>query len=198
MVVRIPATLVALALALALDVGTFMLAGRLVFTNVPIVLLPLWAAAGGFVAARWGAWPAPVPGFAIGLLIVATQIGLIGGYLPNLRGYIEPSMILLQVIAAITGGAFVPVGLWPAPYDGAYLFADVGCSKLFRLIPESGGTTAVEFATGAGNPNAMIFGPYNSTQALYYAAGGTGQIRRIAYTGTLALGEQRFLPLIRR
>src|SRR5689334_17168803 len=102
MTVRIPATLVALALALALDAGTFMLAGRLVFAYVPIVLLPLWAAGGGFVAGRWGAWPAPVPGFAIGLLIVATQIGLVGGYLPNLRGYIEPSMLLLQVIAAIT------------------------------------------------------------------------------------------------
>ena len=104
MTVRIPATLVALALALALDAGTFMLAGRLVFTNVPIVLLPLWAAAGGFVAGRWGAWPAPVPGFAIELLIVATQIGLVIGYLPDLRAFIELSVILLQVIAAITGG----------------------------------------------------------------------------------------------
>ena len=110
----------------------------------------------------------------------------------------HPAPSPFQNCTAITGGAFVPVGVWPAPYDGAYLFADVGCSKIFRLIPEGGGTTAVEFATGAGNPNAMIFGPYNSTQALYYAAGGTGQIRRIAYTGTLALGEQWFLPLIRR
>ncbi len=104
MTVRIPATLVALALALALNAGTFMLAGTLVFANVPISLLPLWAAAGGFVAGRWGAWPAPVPGFAVGLLIVATQIGLAIGQLPYLRAYIEPSMLLLQIIAAITGG----------------------------------------------------------------------------------------------
>ena len=104
MTVRIPATLVALVLALALDAGTFMLAGMFMFADVPTVLLPLWAAAGGFVAGRWGAWPSPVPGFAIGLLIVATQIGLVIGYQPNLRGHIEPSMILLQVIAAITGG----------------------------------------------------------------------------------------------
>ena len=104
MTVRIPATLVALALALALDAGTFTLAHMLIFARVPIALLPLWAVAGGFVAGRWGAWPAPVPGFAVGLLIVATQIGLATGYLPDLRTYIEPSLILLQLIAAITGG----------------------------------------------------------------------------------------------
>jgi hypothetical protein len=104
MVVRIPATLVALALALALDAGTFMLTGSLVFTSVPIALLPLWAAAGGFVAGRWGAWPAPVPGFTVGLMVVATQIGLATGQLLELHTYIEPSLILLQIIAAITGG----------------------------------------------------------------------------------------------
>ena len=65
MTVRISATLVALALVLALDAGTFMLAGTLVFAPVPIALLPLWAAAGGFVAGRWGAWPAPVPSVAL-------------------------------------------------------------------------------------------------------------------------------------
>jgi hypothetical protein len=104
MVIRIPATLVALALTLVLDAGTYMLTSTLVFASVPIALLPLWAAAGGFVAGRWGAWPAPVPGFAVGLLVVATQIGLATGQLPELRAYIEPSLMLLQVIAAITGG----------------------------------------------------------------------------------------------
>src|SRR3954451_21420145 len=104
MVVRIPATLVALALALALDAGTYRLTGTLVFATVPLALLPLWAAVGGFVAGRWGAWPAPVPGFAVGLMIVATQLGLAIGQLSELRIYIEPSLMLLQLIAAITGG----------------------------------------------------------------------------------------------
>jgi hypothetical protein len=104
MVVRIPATLVALALALSLNAGTFMLARTLAFANIVIALLPLWAAAGGFVAGRWGAWPAQVPGFAVGLLIAATQIGLAAGYLPELREYIEPTLTLIQIIAAITGG----------------------------------------------------------------------------------------------
>jgi glucose/arabinose dehydrogenase len=84
---------------------------------------------------------------------------------------------------AITGAAFVPSGIWPAAYDGAYLFADYGCGKIFRLVPGSGGSySAVEFVTDAGGPTAMVFGPYNSTQALYYAT--SGQIRRVAYTGT--------------
>ena len=104
MVVRIPATLVALTLALALDAGTYMLTGTLVFASMPIALLPLWIAAGGFVAGRWGAWPAPVPGFTVGLMVVATQIGLATGQLPELRAYTEPRLILLQIIAAITGG----------------------------------------------------------------------------------------------
>ena len=104
MVVRIPATLVALALALALNAGTFMLEGTDVFAHVPLGLLPLWAAAGGFVAGRWGAWAAPVPGFTVGLLVVATQIGLATGSIHELRAYIEPNLLLLQVIAAITGG----------------------------------------------------------------------------------------------
>ena len=104
MTVRIPATMVALALVLALDAGSWMLTGTFALARSPLALLPLWAAVGGFVAGRWGAWPAPVPGFTVGLLVVATQIGLAIGYLPGLRSLIEPSLLLLQVIAAITGG----------------------------------------------------------------------------------------------
>jgi len=104
MMVRIPATLVALALALVLDAGTYRMTGTLVFVSVPIALLPLWAGVGGFVAGRWGAWPAPVPGFTVGLMIIATQIGLATGLLPALRAYMEPSLMILQIIAAITGG----------------------------------------------------------------------------------------------
>jgi hypothetical protein len=104
MVVRIPATIVGLALALALNAGTFMLTRILPPIDLSITLLPLWAACGGFVAGRWNVRPAPVPGFAVGLLIVAIQIGLAAGYAPELATSIEPALILLQVIAAITGG----------------------------------------------------------------------------------------------
>ena len=37
---------------------------------------------------------------------------------------------------AITGGAFaVSNGVWPAPYDGAYFFADYCSGSIFRLVP---------------------------------------------------------------
>ena len=32
----------------------------------------------------------------------------------------------------ITGGAFVPNGVWGAGYDGGYLYADYVCGKIFR------------------------------------------------------------------
>jgi glucose/arabinose dehydrogenase/PKD repeat protein len=84
---------------------------------------------------------------------------------------------------SITGAAFVPAGIWPAPYDRAYLFADYGCGKIFRLVPGSGNSyAAAEFITGAGGAVAMAFGPYNGTQALYYAM--SGQIRRVFYTAS--------------
>jgi hypothetical protein len=60
----------------------------------------------------------------------------------------------------ITGGAFVPNGVWPAEYDSAYLFADLNCAKIFRLqLSGSGVYTATEFAIEAGGPVHMTFGP---------------------------------------
>src|SRR5438105_5325164 len=47
---------------------------------------------------------------------------------------------------AITGGAFVPNGVWPAAYDGAYLFAEYVFGKIEQLVPQpGGGFTAVDF-----------------------------------------------------
>jgi glucose/arabinose dehydrogenase len=85
--------------------------------------------------------------------------------------------------ASITGGAFVPDGIWPSEYDGTYLFADFVCGWVFRLSA-SAPYVASDFATSLGSSSAtsLIFGPYGPTQALYYttyAAG--GQVRRIAY-----------------
>jgi glucose/arabinose dehydrogenase/PKD repeat protein len=85
--------------------------------------------------------------------------------------------------ASVTGGAFVPRGVWPAAYDGVYLFADFVCGRVFQL-PASAPYAASDFATALGGSSAtsLAFGPYATTQALYYttyAAG--GQVRRIAY-----------------
>ncbi|MGH9223240.1 MAG: PQQ-dependent sugar dehydrogenase, partial [Acidimicrobiales bacterium] len=83
----------------------------------------------------------------------------------------------------IAGGAFVPNGIWPAAFDGQYLFADYGCGKIFRLEPNGGGGfTRTEFATGLGNLVHLAFVPYRNTQALYYTTFAMGgQIRRIVY-----------------
>ncbi len=89
---------------------------------------------------------------------------------------------------SITGGAFVPAGVWPAAYEGKYLFADYVCGKIFRLDPVGGGAyTATDFATSLGGSSAvhMIFGPYNSTQALYYTSyASNGDVHRVVYTAT--------------
>lgn len=94
--------------------------------------------------------------------------------------------------ASITGGAFVPNSLWPAAFEGSYLYSDYVCGKIFQLSPNaSGGVTSSDFISGLGTNSAvhLSFGPYNSTQALYYttyvggACGGCGQIHVVYYSG---------------
>jgi len=86
---------------------------------------------------------------------------------------------------AITGGAFVPTGAWPASYDDSYLFGDYTCGRIFQLVSNgSGGFTSTLFATiPSGGPIAMAFGPRKAGQALYYTTYATNELRRIAYTG---------------
>jgi glucose/arabinose dehydrogenase/PKD repeat protein len=91
--------------------------------------------------------------------------------------------------SAITGAAFVPNGIWPTAYDGSYLYSDYVCGKIFTLTPNgAGGFTRTEFVTGLGEKSAvaMTFGPYGSGKALYYTTfGNGGEVRRIAYTGSV-------------
>lgn len=87
---------------------------------------------------------------------------------------------------AITGGVFVPRGIWPPDYDDAYLFGDFICGKIFTLTPDrAGGYARGELRTGLGAASvvSMIFGPDGAGQALYYTSyAGGGQVRRIAYS----------------
>lgn len=85
---------------------------------------------------------------------------------------------------SITGGAFVPAGLW-AGFDGAYLFADFVCGEIFRLHDTGSSWAAADFASGLGGVVHLAFGPHGATrQALYYTTyAGGGQVRRI--TGAL-------------
>ncbi|MEA2596830.1 MAG: hypothetical protein QOF01_3299 [Thermomicrobiales bacterium] len=84
---------------------------------------------------------------------------------------------------SITAGAFVPAGVWPAEYDGAYLFADYTCGLTWRLTGSPGKYSRTQFASGPGIIS-MEFGPSGSTKALYYTTyGNGGQLRKIQYTG---------------
>ena len=84
---------------------------------------------------------------------------------------------------SITGGAFVPQGVWPQPYGGSYLFSDYVCGKIFRLVPQAGGGyTQEEFMTDVSVPVHLAFGPYGTTRALYYLDYGGGTVHRVAYT----------------
>jgi glucose/arabinose dehydrogenase/PKD repeat protein len=83
---------------------------------------------------------------------------------------------------AITAGAFVPNGLWPAEYNGRYLFGDYSCGKVRSLRLTALGWAAADFGSDLGAVVDMRFGPWGSSQALYYI-NWEGQVRRIAYTG---------------
>jgi glucose/arabinose dehydrogenase len=89
---------------------------------------------------------------------------------------------------AVTGGAFLPNGHWPAEYTGSYFYGDYECGKIFRLVRQaSGAYSSTVFATelGANSAVHLAFGPHDGSQALYYTTfAGGGQVRRISFTGS--------------
>ena len=87
---------------------------------------------------------------------------------------------------AITGGVFVPNGIWPAAFDGTYLYGDYTCGKVFVLTPNgSGGFTRSEFADDVGAVVNMTFGPSPQGQGLYYTNyTNGGEVRRIESTAS--------------
>jgi glucose/arabinose dehydrogenase len=85
---------------------------------------------------------------------------------------------------SVTGGAFVPRGLWPAPYSGSYLYADWTCGTIFRLVRRADGTFGHrDFITRAGGPVHLRFGPFGDTQALYYLDFNNDAVHRVMRTG---------------
>lgn len=92
---------------------------------------------------------------------------------------------------SITGGVFVPPGVWPATYDNNYLFSDYTCNSTFRLnyITNTNTYSRTDFLTGLnGGPVHMEFGSYTvnnqATKALFYTILSPGQIRVVYYTGS--------------
>jgi glucose/arabinose dehydrogenase len=87
---------------------------------------------------------------------------------------------------AITGGAFVPDGLWGGAYDGSYLVGDYICNRIYRITPKGGGGwKSTVFARGLapGGPITLRFAPSGGSRALYYTTYTTdpthGQVRVI-------------------
>jgi glucose/arabinose dehydrogenase/PKD repeat protein len=86
--------------------------------------------------------------------------------------------------ASITGGAFVPLGVWPASFDNSYLFGDYVCGKVFQMKADRSVNLNSPFLSDLGRNSivTMIFGPHNSTKALYYTTIG-GDVNRLEATG---------------
>lgn len=134
----------------------------------------------GRAGANYG-WPAREGPCAQGSV---TNCGAVAGFTNPIHSYPHSSGC-----RSITGGAFVPDGLWTG-YDGSYLFADFVCDTIFRLSPNtSGGFARTVFAgcLGSPGPTSLTFGPAGSTRALYYTTyANGGQVRLIVQTGSTA------------
>ena len=103
----------------------------------------------------------------------------------------------------ITGGTFVPQGIWPAEYK--YIYADFIFHSIYNLVEDSenecsscvppvpkyrNDTMYTSLKDDDQHENYarivdMFFGPYKDTQALYvFKMGGGNNIWRIRYTGS--------------
>lgn len=91
--------------------------------------------------------------------------------------------------SSITGGAFVPGGVWPAEFEGTYLFSDYVCGAIFVLRQAADGTyTRDVLLGGLGESSAtdLFFGPHDSGTSLYYLTyAGGGEVRRLSFVGSL-------------
>jgi glucose/arabinose dehydrogenase len=78
-----------------------------------------------------------------------------------------------------TGGAFVPRGVWPG-FDGAYLWVDYGCGKLFVAQPGQTGVAPSVLATGLQSTTDLEFLPVAGSYSLFYTTyANGGQLHRL-------------------
>lgn len=93
---------------------------------------------------------------------------------------------------AATAGVFVPDGVWPAEYDGSYLFADYVFGAVYQLVPNAGEDRSVDPPTSgfdavewADLPQvvSMAFGPHNGGQSLYYVTREGDGVHRVDFVG---------------
>jgi glucose/arabinose dehydrogenase len=112
-----------------------------------------------------------------------TPAGMVEPIFEYQHGFTIPGTTSPSTCDAITGGAFVPNGLWPNS-DGAYLAADYTCGVIFRITKPGSTWGASDFVSNLGSNSAtsLVFGPYGNAQGLYYTTyAGGGQIWVITY-----------------
>jgi glucose/arabinose dehydrogenase len=98
----------------------------------------------------------------------------------------------------VTAGAFVPSGLWPNQFDGAYLFGDGGSGSIFMRTAAGTVDYSTPFATGAGGIADMTFGFNNAgLMVLFYVQNGGGlrSITPSTAPATSARNDLRMIPV---
>jgi glucose/arabinose dehydrogenase len=90
---------------------------------------------------------------------------------------------------SITGGAFVPDGLWPGMNE-TYLFADLMAGLIYRLDPAPAGGFVSAPLVHAPLVTSLRFGPHEDGTALYYASVFENEIRRLDLVSSDAEGDE--------
>ncbi len=99
----------------------------------------------------------------------------------------------------ITAGAFVPNGLWPAEFDGGYLFADGGSGRIWARWADGSIDYGAPFATGAPGITDMTFGfDTNGRMVLYYVqvGGSLGAIAPTAPPTSSTASDLKIVPIV--
>ena len=98
----------------------------------------------------------------------------------------------------ITGGVFIPNGMWPQQYDGSYFFADGGSGNIWRANALSDVDIASPWATGASGLTDMVFGYDEDGQLVMYYVRLGGELRKITQSNPAAppsVDDQRMIPI---
>ena len=79
----------------------------------------------------------------------------------------------------ITAGGFIPDGVWPAEYDGGYLFSDGGNGRMWLLDADGDVDYGNPFTTTTAGLADMAFIAEPGGYSLYYTLNGSGTVRKI-------------------
>lgn len=96
----------------------------------------------------------------------------------------------------ITAGAFVPDGVWPAEYDGGYLFADGGSGRVWLRRADGSVDYDAPFTDGLFGIADMAFVTEPGGTSLYYTLTGRGEVRKLTWQppSIPSAGPARYVP----